>query len=410
MSINIINQKKKLRFHIHGLYHTQTTKQYNSCAFTMQLHSLCDILKKAGHTVYHYGNEGSDPNCTENIIIESEEELKRNFADGDGRIKHPEADCRGTHPEFVEKWNTEVIKQIGLRIKPNDFILNIFNTQMQAIGEAFKGIAILVEPGVGYAGACPNFRHIYVSHMWESYHNGWHAQMNQNTAWHPEVQDAVIHYFVDEEDFEYKVEKSNYAFFIGRFNQDKGVKVALNTVEAYRNETGDKSFKLKMAGAGHEWFSDQLTEEQKEWVEILGYIDPDEKKELLANAKVLFAATFYNEPFGAISIEAQISGTPVITTDWGGFVESVLHGYTGFRCRTHEQFIWALKNIDTIKPEACREWALNNFTKTSQSPKYIEYFTSLHRMHTHPKQWFVSNNEREELDWLKSKYPKSVCH
>lgn len=401
--------KTPLRFHIHGTHHTQTRAFYNSDAFCMQILHMCDVLTKMGHTVFHYGNAGSNPNCTENVIVSDKREFVEAYPEG--HYRHQQFSHQNTGidaaPQFCAKWDERVIDEIHQRFQSGDFILNISGTEYNQISNSFEPRgAILVEPGVGYWHTNTNTHRIFVSYGWQGYHYGNGRPQAGGQAMgaqdFPNWQDAVIHYFVDEEQFEYSEDKEDYAFFIARFNSDKGPMVAIETVERYRKETGH-DLKLKMAGSGHEWL--EISEEQKEWCEMLGYIEPDEKTELMKKAKVLFAPTLYFEPFGAIVAEANLSGTPVITSDWGGFAESVLHGVTGYRCRTHEQFVWALKNIDKIKAKDCRNWALNNFTKKSQGPKYDEYFTSLHRMKTSSDGWYQLHNDREELEWLKIRLP-----
>jgi len=105
-----------------------------------------------------------------------------------------------------------------------------------------------------------------------------------------------------------------------------------------------------------------------------------------------------------VSIEAAFSGTPVITTDHGCFAENVVHGKTGYRCRTLEQFAWAAKNIHKIKPKDCREFAMKNFTLERVAKMYNEYWNQLSEL---PEPgWYAKNPKRKELDWLNRWYPK----
>jgi hypothetical protein len=129
----------------------------------------------------------------------------------------------------------------------------------------------------------------------------------------------------------------------------------------------------------------------------------------MRNAKALFAPTHFNEPFGGVTIEALFCGTPTITSDWGGFAENNLHGVTGYRCRTIEQFEWAAKNIDNISRDACREWAMNNFSLDRVAKMYEEYFETLIKVHDGSGGYYAKNEDRTNLDWLNRYYPLKHC-
>jgi len=80
-----------------------------------------------------------------------------------------------------------------------------------------------------------------------------------------------------------------------------------------------------------------------------------------------------------------------------------LHGVTGFRCRTFEEFCWAVKNIYRIKPENCRVWAEKNYSLERVGRMYETYFQRLH--HLFDQGWYQPNEERQELEWLNRYYP-----
>ena len=400
-----------LRFHIPGLHHTQTRKFYTSCAFTVQILDICEMLTRMGHTVYHYGNNGSNPRCTEHIDLTTREEFLEAYPETHYRRQTVITDGDNANtgwkvaPEFSREFDRRAVEEIEKRFETNDFILDLCSTSLQDILNPFEGRAILCEPGVGYGHTMPNTHKAYVSHSWEAFHVGRKFQ-KEPFGWDqalPAWMDAVIHYFADPNDFIYNKDKENFAFFIGRFNPDKGPETVIQIIEEYRNQTGD-DMKLIMAGSGHEWLSEREDIKKKDWLDIKGFIEPEERKELLSKAKVLLAPSWYLEPFGIISIEAQMSGTPAIGPDWGGFSESIVHGKTGYRCRTFEEFVFAVKNIDTIKPEDCRTWSIGNFSTLSQAQKYEHWFQSLHNQSVNGG-WYAPNKERSELEWLESSYP-----
>lgn len=96
-------------------------------------------------------------------------------------------------------------------------------------------------------------------------------------------------------------------------------------------------------------------------------------------------------------------GTPVISTDWGAFAETVVHGVTGYRCRTGDQFGWAAANVHKLLPHQCRQWIEANFSLEKVGLMYEEYFQSL--LDLKKDGWNTLRPGRTQLSWLEKQYP-----
>ena len=381
------------RFHILAVPHTITTREYSACAFTQKIVKLCKMLKARGHTVIHYGHEDSRVECDEHVTVTKRYDLYKSYGDHDWRKNGFPAYRFDDHVYNV--FFAKTIAAVEKRKQPGDFLLCPFGSSHKPVADAHPDM-IVCEPGIGYPdGGFARFR------VFESY-AVMHAYLGQSvvaSASNEKWYDAVIPNYFDLDDFDFSAEKDDYFLFVGRINSGKGVHIALQIVEAIGG-------RLIIAGAGSLSGSETRTQRPvSEYAELVGVVGPEERKRLMARAKATLAPSTFLEPFCGVQIESMLSGTPVISTDWGAFAEYNLHGVTGYRCRTFEQFVWAARNVAALSPHACRSWAERNFSLDRVAEMYDEYFYSVHNIFG-GKGWYEENPERRQLDWLERRYPE----
>jgi glycosyltransferase involved in cell wall biosynthesis len=188
-----------------------------------------------------------------------------------------------------------------------------------------------------------------------------YAQFNNAATVDGKFFDGVIPGYLDPDMFPLGEGKGDYYLYLGRMIPRKGVDIAAHICKVI-------GARLIMAGPGTHI---------PQYGEYIGPVGPEKRAELMGNAIATFMPTLYLEPFGNVNIESQACGTPVITTDWGAFTETVVEGVTGYRCRTVEEFILASQNVKTLDRKAIRERAISLYSVDVIAKKYEKYFERL---------------------------------
>ena len=370
-----------MRFHILGLPHTVSSKEFNACAYTQKVVKFGKMMTERGHTVIHYGHEDSDLICTEHVPVLRNEDWKVAYGSHNWREKFFKFDT-GDHA--YQTFYKNAIEEVGKRKQKNDFILPFWGAGVRPICDAHSDL-ITVEPGIGYAGGHWARWKVFESYAIYHAYCGLKNVGSCNQDWY----EVVIPNYFDLADFEFQEKKEDYFLYLGRVYDGKGVNIAIQATER-------AGVKLVIAGQKEDGYP------LPPHVEYVGYADVEKRKHLMKNAKASFLPSMYVEPFGGVQIENLLSGTPTITTDWGSFAENNLHGITGYRCRTMGDFIQAIKNIGRINPKNCRAWG-ENFSLEKVALMYEKYFTDVLNVYT-GNGWYEPVNA-SALEALKKDYP-----
>jgi glycosyltransferase involved in cell wall biosynthesis len=363
------------RFHVLGIPHTATNEDWLCCAYTQKVLKLCRMLHERGHSVIHYGNAASEVPCI-NVAVTEESDLGK----PEDYLKYDIGDR--LHRLFI----TGAIASIERFKQPKDFLLCMWGAGHKAIADAHADLTI-VEPGIGYAGGHFAFFKVFESYAMLHAYKGLNAVANGNTM---SAYEVVIPNYFDPADFEYRENKGDYLLFLGRIDEGKGTHIAIEVAKRC-------GLRIVLAGPGK-------IEGPYDKIEAVGIVGVEHRRELLAGARALIAPSTFLEPFCGVVTEAHFSGTPTITHDWGAQAENNLHGLTGYRCRTFEQFVWAVENIHRIEPAACHQWACGNFTLKRVAAMYEEYWDMAAAVMS-GQGWYQDNPERTGLDWLRRNYP-----
>lgn len=305
-------------------------------------------MKSLGHTIFHYGGPESEAECHEYIqcITLKDQIAIREFK----HFIYPSWDPR--NPIWI-KYNSECAKQIAARIAPKDIICVLGGTVFEQLANEFP-LNPTVEIGIGYFGYKLKYK------VWES--NEWKQFVAlSDRIDKPLPEDPIIHGFYNPAEFNYEEQPEDFLLFIGRITEFKGIQWACEAAERAGR-------KLLVAGHGNK----KLVTNGAYY---LGEVTKKERNRLMGLAKAVLCPTTGFEPFGNVACEAQMSGCPVISTDWGGYKETVIDGATGWRCNSVDSIVKAISKLSLLDSRRnIKESAIKRFSMDNKKHEYIPYF------------------------------------
>lgn len=372
--------------HLPGVPHTVTHPRFSHCAFTEKVRKFAPMMVAEGWPVIHYGVAGAQSGATEDVDLmteaEQEELLGRKHGDDPTRFVGSDADV--TTPLY-RQFNYDLRRELEARVKPGDIICLPFGRAHQEALNDFPLLAAdrdqrawAVETGIGYPETFVPYR-IYESEAWRHYHLGHPRRGGQGSNW----EWVIPNYFVADEwpmGFGDGDGSGPYVLYFGRLNDQKGLLVVCELAR----RRPDLRFVICGQGDPSYYVA------QSPNIEYLPPKQGRDRAKLLGGALCVLMPSLYVEPFGGVTVEAQLCGTPVLGAVYGSFTETIDHGFNGFRCRTLGDWLAAIELVekwDRLTPPmdrlilmdrpAIRECAVGRYSLEAVGPLYTAAFETI---------------------------------
>lgn len=339
-----------MRFHLLSVPNTCTTVGYDLDGFWRRTRLFAELLLLMGHDVLLYGVEENDTPCTEFVSCMAKAEQAAFI----GETAYQNVQFDANTPLFLT-FNTRAAQKMRDTKRPDDVIATIAGSAQMFVSEHHPELRCL-EYSIGYRGVAGPYR-VFQSHAWRHVVHGFTGVDGGRDF------DAVIPPWfngLDLPDFERYPEA--YVLYCGRLVAPKGIQTACEVAER-------AGVRLVVVGHGDE--------KLVTYGEYLGPVSTPERDRLMAKARAVLMPTRYLEPFGNVSAEAQLCGTPVISTDHGAFTESVEQGVSGYRCTTLGEFVQAIDLARDLDRLAIRLRAFKLYGRDAARHAYEAYFRRL---------------------------------
>jgi glycosyltransferase involved in cell wall biosynthesis len=380
-----------IRLHLPAVPFTITHDMYSHCAYTGKVKRFSPMMISRGFEVYHYGIETSDSGATKDIElmtkaewseyrIKSYQYIYPNLSLEEATKKHNDIN------ELVGPlWNlgTPLIKEFNnrlrIKLKENyrdnrtDIVCLPLSRCHDSALEGFNYTEI--ETGIGYYPSYKDFR-IFESYSFMSETLGKDNKEPHN-YW------FVIPNYFNTNEFKLNLNPTPLKVgFLGRLGSHKGCGIIVEIARKFPNlefvlcGSGDPTPFLKSPNIGYK-------------PPIHGY----ERSEYLGSCVAVLCLSKFSEPFCGVSVEAQLCGTPVISSDHGALVDNIEQFKTGLRGHTLADYCYGVQMAldGKFDRKYIRERAVNLYDMYKLAHNYEYVFKSVLDIQNGKGGWYSSD-------------------
>lgn len=363
-----------MRLHILGVPYTITNDEYSHDAFTGKVQRFAPMMRSRGYEVYHYGVEGSHTNATKDIQLLTQDEwneLKIQSLMVLDKITRDEAIAKNEDKKYLihklSNFNTPLCVEFNKRLRPK-LLENYRSTTTDIVccplgkthDEAIKDLNfVCVETGIGYHNSYLNYR------IFESQNILSFEKTNPNNYF------FVIPNYYNILDFTLSLKPQRIGF-LGRLEKVKGLYVVVEIAKRFPHT------QFVICGQG-----DPTPFLQTPNMVYKSPIHGTERSDFLGSCYAVLCPSEYIEPFCGVSVEAQLCGTPVISSDHGAFADNIEQFKTGLRCHTLADYCYGveLSMSGYFDRRYIRERAVDKFDMYKLAIQYDYTFKSIIDIH-----------------------------
>ena len=190
---------------------------------------------------------------------------------------------------------------------------------------------------------------------------------------------GTIYNGIDLEKYKYQDKtKEDYLVWLGRFYPNKGVIEAIKVAKKIGKKIILAGMIAQNSPLSYNYFEQKIKPQlEKGKVEYIGEVNLSQKNKILKNAFAFLNPIQWEEPFGLVMIEAMACGTPVIAFNRGSVPEIIKDGKTGFIVNNGKEMIGAVKKINKIKRQDCRNHIEKIFSVEKMTTEYEKIYKKL---------------------------------